>query len=89
MDTAAASRVARLIRDQELFREACYISRRWRPAVGAATISVDDPATGRGHRRCPRFARRDARSPRRCGAACPAWQRAPRKRAAVLRRWSS
>ena len=30
VDTAAASRVAKLIRDQELFHQACYISGRWR-----------------------------------------------------------
>ena len=66
MDAAAASRAVRLIRDQELFREACYINGRWRPAVGGASIPVDDPATGDIIGAVPKFGpRRDARGHRR------------------------
>ena len=61
MDAAAASRAVRLIRDQELFREACYINGRWRPAVGGASIPVDDPATGDIIGAVPKFGRAETR----------------------------
>src|SRR5918994_5327342 len=38
MDAATASRAVRLIQDQQLFREACYINGRWRPAKERAAI---------------------------------------------------
>ena len=62
MDAAAASRAARLLRDQELFREACYINGRWRPADGGGSIPVDDPATGEIIGVVPKFGRTETRT---------------------------
>ena len=80
MDAAAASRAVRLIRDQELFREACYINGRWRPAVGGATIPVDDPATGEIIGAVPKLGRAEnARSDRRRGGRVSRVARAHRQ----------
>ena len=62
MDTAAASRVARLIRDQELFCEACYISGRWRHCDKASSSAGQcqihtPPAGGTGQSTSPRLPR--------------------------------
>jgi succinate-semialdehyde dehydrogenase/glutarate-semialdehyde dehydrogenase len=89
MDAAAASRAVRLIQDQQLFREACYISGRWRPPVGNVTIRVDDPATGEIIGVVPKFGPTETREAIEAAAAVyPAWRkRTARERAAVLRRW--
>ena len=89
MDAAAASAVIRLIHDKELFREACYINGRWRPATGDATIPVDDPATGEVIGVVPQFGRTETReSIDAAAAAYPAWRgRTAKERAAILRRW--
>jgi len=90
MDAAAASRTVRLIRDQELFREACYINGRWRPAVGGASIPVDDPATGDIIGAVPKFGRAETREAIDAAAAAqPDWRRrTAMERAVILRRWS-
>ena len=89
MDAAAASRADRLIRDHELFREACYINGRWRPALAGASIPVDDPATGNVIGAVPKFGRAETREAiDAASAAYPAWRkRTAKERAAVLRRW--
>ena len=46
MASIAGDRITKLLRDQELFREACYIDGRWVAPAGGSTIAVDDPATG-------------------------------------------
>src|SRR5262245_53488746 len=89
MDAAAASPVIRLIHDKELFREACYINGRWRPAEGGAAIPVDDPATGETIGAVPKFGRAEAREAIDAAAAAyPAWRkRTAKERAVILRRW--
>lgn len=76
MDAAAASRAVRLIRDQELFRETCYINGRWRLTVGGASIPVDDPATGDIIGAVPKFGRPETREAIDAAAATyPAWRK--------------
>jgi len=89
MDAAAASPVIRLIHDQELFREACYINGRWCAAEGTATIPVDDPATGETIGTVPKFGRAETREAiDAASAAYPAWRkRTAKERAVILRRW--
>ena len=88
MDAAVGSRVSKLIKDRELFREACYIDGRWRTA-GAVTISVDDPATGEILGVVPKLGRTETREAIEAAArAWPAWRaRTGKERAAVLRKW--
>jgi succinate-semialdehyde dehydrogenase/glutarate-semialdehyde dehydrogenase len=88
MSTAVGGRVTKLIKDHELFREACYIDGRWVPP-GAATMAVDDPATGEVIGVVPRFGRVETRDAIDSAAkAFPAWRtRTGKERAAILRRW--
>src|SRR5262245_50248023 len=88
MDAAVRSRVSKLIKDRELFREACYIDGRWL-AAGSSTISVDDPATGEILGVVPKLGRTETREAIDAAArAWPAWRaRTGKERAAVLRKW--
>jgi succinate-semialdehyde dehydrogenase/glutarate-semialdehyde dehydrogenase len=88
MATTASSRVHKLLKDSELFKEACYINGRWVPA-GARTIAVDDPATGETIGVVPRLGRAETREAiEAAGAALPAWRALTAKeRAVILRRW--
>jgi succinate-semialdehyde dehydrogenase/glutarate-semialdehyde dehydrogenase len=88
MEAAVGNRVAKLIKDRELFREACYIDGRWIPA-GSATIPVDDPATGEIIGVVPKLGRAETREAIDAAArALPSWRvRTGKERAQVLRRW--
>jgi succinate-semialdehyde dehydrogenase/glutarate-semialdehyde dehydrogenase len=88
MGTELTSRVGRLLTDQELFREACYINGRWRAAAGQS-IAVDDPATGEVIGTVPKFGRAETREAIDAAAAAyPTWRKQTAKeRAVVLRRW--
>jgi succinate-semialdehyde dehydrogenase/glutarate-semialdehyde dehydrogenase len=88
MSTATSDRVHKLLRDQELFREACYIDGVW-VSPGAGTIAVDDPATGEVIGVVPRFGRTETRQAIDAAArAFGAWRaRTGKERAAILRRW--
>ena len=89
MDTATATtRVAKLLRDPGLFREACYIDGRWLGATGGS-IAVDDPATGDVIGHVPRFGRAETRQAiDAANAAYPAWRaRTGKERAVILRKW--
>src|SRR5262245_9714458 len=88
MDAAVGNRVYRLIKDHELFREACYIDGGW-VAGGSATIAVDDPATGEVIGVVPKLGRTETRAAIDAAArAWPAWRaRTGKERAAVLRKW--
>ncbi len=90
MATVTSHRVARLIQDQDLFHEACYINGRWRPVAGNASIAVDDPATGEIIGLVPKFGRAETREAIDAAAAAqPDWRRRTAKeRAVILRRWS-
>jgi succinate-semialdehyde dehydrogenase/glutarate-semialdehyde dehydrogenase len=89
MEGAIGSRVARLMRDQELFREACYVNGRWIPAGNGPSIAVDDPATGDIIGAVPKLGRAETREAIDSAAsALPGWRaRTGKERAAILRRW--
>jgi succinate-semialdehyde dehydrogenase/glutarate-semialdehyde dehydrogenase len=88
MTTVDTRRVLRLLRDPELFREACYIDGRWIEASGTS-IPVDDPATGEIIGVVPQLGRAAMKEAIDAAAAAgPAWRaRTGKERAAVLRRW--
>ena len=75
------------LQDARLFRQACFVDGAWCDA--AATIAVDNPATGETIGTVPRLGRVETRHAIEAAArAFPAWRRKPAKeRAAVLRRW--
>jgi len=87
METAETTRVAKLLRDQELFRESCYIDGQW--VKGAGTIKVDDPATGEVIGTVPKLGRDETRQAIDAAArAFPEWRaRTGKERAAILRKW--
>src|SRR5258706_6097605 len=89
METTVGSRVAKLIQDQRLFREACYIDGRWLSAGSGPTIPVDDPSTGELLGSVPKLGRAETRTAIEAAAeALPDWRaRTGKERAAVLRRW--
>ena len=73
METAVRH-VLKLIKDQELFREACYIDGRWISSSGAS-IPVDDPATGEIIGHVPKLGRTETRTAIDAAAAAyPAWR---------------
>ncbi len=89
MASVVGSRVTKLIKDRELFREACYIDGRWMGAGAGGSIPVDDPATGEIIGAVPKFGRHETRlAIDAAAAAFPAWRaRTGKERAAVLRKW--
>ena len=89
METAVRHRVSKLIKDQELFREACYIDGRWIAGAADASIAVDDPATGEIIGYVPRLGRTETRAAIDAAAAAfPAWRaRTGKERALLLRKW--
>ena len=88
MNTAAGASVAALLRDRDLFREACYIDGRFVTGSGA-TISVDNPATGDIIGTVPKLGRAETRQAiDAAAAALPDWRaRTGKERAVILRRW--
>src|SRR5436190_726559 len=89
MATAAHSRIVNLLKDQELFREACYIDGRWIAAGAAGSIAVDDPATGEVIGSVPKLGRAETRQAiDAAAAALPGWRaRTAKERAVLLRKW--
>jgi succinate-semialdehyde dehydrogenase / glutarate-semialdehyde dehydrogenase len=89
METVAASRIASLIRDRDLFREACYINGRWRGVDLGQSIPVDDPATGEIIGVVPKLGRAETREAIDAAAAAyPDWRaRTAKERATLMRRW--
>ncbi len=87
MDSLISSRRSTLLRDPDLFREACFINGEW--LGGNATISVDDPATGETIGTVPKLGRPETRAAINAAAdALVDWRaRTGKERAAVLRRW--
>jgi succinate-semialdehyde dehydrogenase/glutarate-semialdehyde dehydrogenase len=86
---ALNNRVTKLLRDQELFRESCFIDGQWLAAAGRPTITVDDPATGESIGVVPRLGRAETKHAIDAAAAAfPDWRaRTAKERAVVLRRW--
>jgi succinate-semialdehyde dehydrogenase/glutarate-semialdehyde dehydrogenase len=88
MPVAATGRIHKLLRDPQLFREACFIDGRWIPA-GTASIAVDDPATGEIIGSVPKLGRAETRDAiSAADRALSDWRaRTGKERAALLRRW--
>jgi succinate-semialdehyde dehydrogenase / glutarate-semialdehyde dehydrogenase len=74
--------------DTTLFRQACYIDGTWR--TGAATLPVDDPATGAILGTVPRLGAAETREAIiAADTALSSWRSATaRERAVILRRWA-
>ena len=87
MGTTLTARSASVLRDRDLFREACYINGQW--MTSNATTPVDDPATGETIGRVPRFGRAETRQAIEAAAAALLdWRaRTGKERAASLRKW--
>src|SRR4030095_242308 len=85
----AATRTGVQLKDQALFREACYIDGQWVGASGHGSIDVDNPATGEILGSVPRLGTDETRRAiEAANRAFPAWSRKTGKeRAVVLRRW--
>jgi len=77
------------LRDASLFRQLCYINGEWRPAAGAATIPVDNPATGQILGVVPDCGREEtSEAIAAAAAAFGDWRaRTAKERATVLHRW--
>jgi succinate-semialdehyde dehydrogenase / glutarate-semialdehyde dehydrogenase len=88
MPLATSDRVHKLLRDPDLFREACFIDGRWTLA-GSSSIPVDDPATGEIIGSVPKLGRAETRDAiSAANRALPDWRtRTGKERAALLRRW--
>src|SRR5262245_9974797 len=89
MGTAVSTRATKLLVDQELFREACFIDGRWVGPGASGSIPVDDPATGEVIGAVPKFGRTETRQAIDAAAAAwPAWRaRTGKERAVILRKW--
>jgi succinate-semialdehyde dehydrogenase / glutarate-semialdehyde dehydrogenase len=89
MGSAVESRVTKLLRDRDLFREACYIDGRWVAGDPGRTIQVDDPATGHVIGSVPRLGSVETKQAiDAAAAALPEWRaRTAEERSVVLRRW--
>jgi succinate-semialdehyde dehydrogenase/glutarate-semialdehyde dehydrogenase len=89
MASVVAERISKLLKDSELFREACYIDGRWVAPAGGSTIAVDDPATGEIIGTVPKLGRNETRDAIAAAAAAyPEWRARPAKeRTAIMRRW--
>jgi succinate-semialdehyde dehydrogenase/glutarate-semialdehyde dehydrogenase len=89
MQTTTTAPTGVSLKDQKLFRQACYIDGAWvEPRPGQA-INVDDPATGEIIGVVPRFgAAETRRAIDAAGRALPEWRsRTGKERAAIIRRW--
>ena len=77
------------LRDMNLFRQLCYINGGWVPARTAATIPVDNPATGQILGAVPNCGRDETSEAIEAAAAAFAdWRaRTAKERATILHRW--
>jgi len=77
------------LNNPSLFRQQCLVAGVWCDADQAATITVDNPATGEGLGQVPKMgAAETRRAIEAANAAWPAWRaRTARERAVILRRW--
>ena len=89
-DTATkSSSAARELKDQRLFREACYIDGQWIQAKSGQTIDVDNPATGEVIGKVPKLGSHGNAPSHRSGQrAFSSWsKKTAKERAVILRRW--
>src|SRR5216684_215925 len=77
------------LKDPRLFREACYVDGAWIASPTAATVKVDNPATGEILGTVPKLGVAETRfAIEAAHKAFPAWsKKTGKERAAVLRRW--
>jgi len=87
MTTQATTGVA--LSDEKLFRQTCYVDGGWVNAPSAATINVDNPATGEIIGTVPKLGAAETRQAiEAADRAMPAWRKKTAKeRAGVMRRW--
>src|ERR1700746_2808537 len=83
-----ASNAAVELKDQRLFREACYVNGEWIQAKSGGTIAVDNPATGEVIGHVPKLGAAETREAIGAAhAAFPTWsKKTARERAIILRR---
>jgi succinate-semialdehyde dehydrogenase/glutarate-semialdehyde dehydrogenase len=81
--------VAKLLRDPDLFREACYVGGRWVLTDQGTGLPVEDPASGEILGSVPGLGRAETRNAiDAASAAFPPWRaKTAKERARVLRRW--
>jgi succinate-semialdehyde dehydrogenase/glutarate-semialdehyde dehydrogenase len=90
MSTALSLPTSDQLKNPDLFREACYIDGRWLDVdATGASVSVDNPATGKIIGKVPKVGRRETREAIAAAErALPAWRGLTAKeRALTLRRW--
>jgi succinate-semialdehyde dehydrogenase/glutarate-semialdehyde dehydrogenase len=77
------------IKDEKLFRQACYVDGAWVGAEDGATFPVTNPADGSQIGTVPSFSATDtARAIAAAEAALPAWRaKTGKERSQILRRW--
>src|SRR5260221_909966 len=77
------------LKDPRLFREACYVDGAWISSPTAATVKVDNPATGEILGTVPKLGVAETRfAIEAAHKAFPAWsKKTGKERAASLRRW--
>src|SRR5277367_4166915 len=82
--------VAAALKDQKLFREACYVDGQWVQAASGETLAVDNPATLEIIGKVPKMSGAETRSAIESAArAFPTWsRRVAKERSVMLRRWS-
>ncbi len=89
-DTVAKSgSVAAELKDQRLFREACYVDGQWIQANSGQVIGVDNPATGEVIGQVPKLVASETRKAiEAANTAFAIWsKKTAKERAAVLRKW--
>jgi succinate-semialdehyde dehydrogenase / glutarate-semialdehyde dehydrogenase len=84
-----SSIVAAELKDQRLFREACYVDGQWIQANSGQMIDVDNPATGEVIGQVPKLGAHETRQGIEAAkTAFATWsKRTAKERAAVLRKW--
>src|SRR5690349_23562509 len=77
------------LKDNNLFRQQCYIDGAWVDADDGAKMSVYNPADGREIGSVPKMgAAETRRAIEAANAALPAWRaKLPKERANILRKW--
>ena len=77
------------LKDQRLFRQACYVDGTWIDKGSQGRINVDNPATGATIGTVPRFSAAETRHAIDAASrAFPAWRKKTAKeRAVAMRRW--
>ena len=74
--TQTAAPTGASLKDQRLFREACYINGAWVSSPNHATVNVDNPASGEILGAVPKLGATETRAAiEAANAAFPAWSK--------------